>query len=332
MDVDNFLTGFFKGTLGKKSTHGQYTVYSKNMLTGDDFSSHVLMRDPVKVNATEDPVWVGSYFGDGVALAHAPSLPRGYNKYDLINGRTQYHGNLRLLWESHDVTEAGLVDANEEGAVIEFEGSDYLLHEFPMEPVLAQAWAGGDARGRKRLVRLEDRCGSVAEAKRMAVGEIGDKTVMCDQGILTPTKVDYDFKPCEERAICPHPAGFALPREWWPIAGERISFTARYHGGMDPDKLMLKDNIDRYNSAVDCWANTADMAHADKYGFDVWERWKRTFANSVSWGKRSTAFGMAVPDDRKVAVKFNESTDLLSKLHGGWWIARPVNCVMAGIA
>jgi len=333
VDVIEFLTGFFAGTLGRKSTHGQYSIYKNNLLTGEEFSSNILMRDPVKVGEAEDPVWVGSYFGDEVALCNTQNMPRDWSRSYLHteNKRGVYCGNLRHLWTSHDVTEAGLVDVDGTGAVIEFEGVDYIMYEFPHKPVLASAWLNQDVRGLRRIMRLEERCGSVQEGKAMVVGDIEDNSVMVYSGILTPTDVDYDFKESKERASCPHPAGYALPSEWWPQVGTKISLKSRYGSSNDPDKVMLQASIKRYNDAVEAWKTSTEMGYAGRYGFDHWNRWDNHNSHPVEYGDGASGFGCLLTDDCErptpltdIAVKFNDKARFLPNVHKGWWIGRHI--------
>ena len=54
MKRNDFLEAFYSGNLGRTRTCGQYSVYDKNLLNGDKFSCHILMRDPVKVEEAEE--------------------------------------------------------------------------------------------------------------------------------------------------------------------------------------------------------------------------------------------------------------------------------------
>lgn len=343
MDVTEFLESFFKGTLGRKKTHGEYSVYSSNLLTGEEFSSNILMRDPVKIGRAENPVWIGSYYGDGVALIDTTGVPRDWNRSiayktplspatSLVEQRGVYFGNLRGIWGSHDITEAGLVDVNGEGAVLEFEGVDYLLYEFPKVPTLASMWLQSDVRGLRRLTRLDERCGTVQEAKALVMGDIDDKSVLVFNGILTPTDEDYDFQDSDERATCPHPAGYSLPKEWWPTVGETISLKQKYGGGNDSDKVMLLSSIQRYNQAVTEWLDGVDMKYAERYGFEHWQRWDHANSHPIDYGDDSSGFGCLLQSDEEniktpgnsIAVKFNAKTEYLPGIHKGWWLGRHI--------
>lgn len=267
MKIDDFVNKFYSGTLGRSRTNGQYTVYDKNLLTGEDFSCHVLMRDPTRMNVGS-PEWVGSYFGEGVGIFRPTYCS---DDVTLKAPASIIRGDFGWLWSSADVSQAGLVSKQGNQAVVEVEGTDYLMCNLPSQPTSATDWVR-DSDLVTTLLKVPDRAATVEEAKRLILGDIDiDLANIYHSIILTPSETNYDWCPVESSKFCPHPAGFGIPSDAWPKAGTQILFDTNNHF-----HIFCKEAIHKYNEAIVEWAGEEPNLYG--YSFSKWTNIERDAA------------------------------------------------------